>query len=131
MNNLYFLPEMPGISIAVWITASMIFLFFARESVHKMIQAFSDATAGGLRKLAAWMKQTAEAMREKDRKVLLESGVAKIQGEILQEFSKIDMANTKALSGYPKLQLRLDDSISQMERDYSECGQVSPQAPGW
>ena len=131
MNNLYFLPEMPGISIAVWITASMIFLFFARESVHKMIQAFSEATAGGLRKLAAWMKHTAEAMREKDRKVLLESGVAKIQGEILQEFSKIDMANTKALSGYPKLQLRLDDSISQMERDYSECGQVSPQAPGW
>lgn len=131
MNNLYFLPEMPGVSIAVWITASMIFLFFARESVHKMIQAFSEATAGGLRKLAAWMKQTAEAMREKDRKVLLESGVAKIQGEILQEFSKIDMANTKALSGYPKLQLKLDDNISQIERDYSECGQVAPQAPGW
>ena len=131
MNNLYILPEMPGASIAVWVVASMIFLFLAREPVHKMIQAFSEATAGGLRKLAAWMKQTAESMREKDRKVLLESGVAKIQGEILQEFSKIDMANTKALSGYPKLQLKLDDNISQIERDYAECGQVSPQAPGW
>ncbi len=131
MNNLYILPEMPGVSIAVWIVASMIFLFFAREPVHKMIQAFSDATAGGLRKLAEWTKSTAQAMREKDRKVLLESGVAKIQGEILQEFSKIDMANTKSLAGYPKLQLKLDDSISQMERDYKECGQVTPEAPGW
>ena len=131
MNNLYFLPDMPGVSIAVWVIASMIFLFLAREPVHRMIQACSDATAGGLRKLSEWMKKTAEAMREKDRKVLLESGVAKIQGEILQEFSKIDMANTKALSGYPKLQLRLDDSISQIERDYEECGQVTPQAPGW
>ncbi len=131
MNTLYFLPDMPGVSIAVWIAASMVFLFLAREPVHKMIQACSDATAGGLRKLADWMKQTAQAMREKDRKVLLESGVAKIQGEILQEFAKIDMANTKALKGYPKLQLRLDDSISQLERDYEECGQVTPQAPGW
>jgi hypothetical protein len=131
MNNLYFLPEMPGVSIAVWIAASMAFLFLAREPVHKMIRSCSDATAGGLRKLSEWMKQTAEATREKDRKVLLESGVAKIQGEILQEFTKIDMANTKTLANYPKLQLRLDDSISQLERDYEECGQVTPQAPGW
>jgi hypothetical protein len=131
MNTLYFLPDMPGVSIAVWIVASMVFLFLAREPVHKMLQACSDATAGGLRKLSEWMKKTTEAMREKDRKVLLESGVAKIQGEILQEFSKIDMANTRALAGYPKLQLRLDDSISQIERDYEECGQVTPEAPGW
>ena len=131
MNTLFFLPEMPGVSIAIWIVVSMIFLFLARDPVLKMIQACSEATAGGLRKLAEWMKNTAQSMREKDRKVLLESGVARIQGEILQEFSRIDMANTKALNGYPKLQLRLDDSVSQIERDYEECGQITPQAPGW
>ena len=131
MNSFYLLPEMPAVSIAVWIVASMIFLFFAREPVHKMIQALSDASAGGLRKLAEWTKHTAQAMREKDRKVLLESGVAKIQGEILQEFSKIEMTNTKSLAGYPKLQLKLDDNISQIDRDYHECGQVTPEAPGW
>jgi hypothetical protein len=131
MKSFYFLPEMPGVSIAVWISASMIFLFFAREPVHKMIQTLSDATAGGLRKMAEWTKNTAQAMREKNRKVLLESGVAKIQGEILQEFAKIDMANTKSLAGYPKLQLKLDENISQLEADYNECGQVTPEAPGW
>ncbi len=131
MNSFYILPDMPGVSIAVWVVASMIFLFLAKEPMHKVIQACSDATAGGLRKLAAWMKHTAETMREKDRKVLLESGVAKIQGEIVQEFHKIDMANTKALDGYPKLQLKLDENISKIERDYQDCGQVSPQAPGW
>lgn len=131
MNNFYFLPNMPGVSIALWIVASMVFLFLAREPVHKMIRACSEASAGGLRKLAEWMKYTADAMREKDRKLLLESGVARLQGEILQEFSRIDMANTRALNGYPKLQLRLDDSISRIERDYEDCGQVTPQAPGW
>ena len=108
---------MPGVSIAVLIAASMAFLFLAREPVHRMIEACSEATAGGLRKLSEWMKHTAHAMREKDRKVLLESGVAKIQGEILQEFSKIDMANTKALAGYPKLQFKLADRISQLESE--------------
>ena len=131
MDKLYFLPDMPGVSIAVWVVASMVFLFLAREPVHKMIGAFSDATAGGLRKLSAWMKETAQNMREKDRKVLLESGVAKMQGEILQEFAKIDMANTKALAGYPDLQLKLAERISELEADYAECGKVTPEAPGW
>jgi hypothetical protein len=131
MERLYLLPEMPGVSIAIWVVASMIFLFFAREPMHKLIQAMSDATAGGLRKLAAWIKISAEKMREKDRKVLLESGLAKIQGEILQEFHKIDTANTKSLAGYPELQLKLDESIAKIDDDYKECGQVAPEAPGW
>ena len=131
MENLYIVPAMPGVSIAILVCLSMIFLFFARESVHKMIQAMSDGSAGGLRKLAEWTRKSAETLREKDRKVLLESGVAKMQGEILQEFSRIDMANTKSLAGYPKLQLRLDENISKIERDYEECGQVTPMAPGW
>ena len=131
MERLYLLPNLPGVSIAIWIVGSMIFLFFAREPVHKMIQAMSDATAGGLRKMAAWIKSSVEAMRAKDRKVLLESGLAKIQGEILQEFHKIDTANTKSIAGYPELQLKLDESIAKIDGDYKECGQVTPEAPGW
>ena len=131
MESLFIVPAMPGVSITILVCLSMIFLFLARESVHKMIKAMSDGSAGGLRKLAEWTKNSADALREKDRKVLLESGVAKIQGEILQEFSRIDMANTRSLAGYPKLQLRLDESISQIERDYEECGSVTPMAPGW
>ncbi len=131
METLYIVPAMPGLSIAILVCLSMVFLFFARESVHKVIQAMSDGSAGGLRKLAEWTRKSAEKLREKDRKVLLESGVAKMQGEILQEFSRIDVANTKSLASYPKLQLRLDENISQIERDYEECGQVTPMAPGW
>ncbi len=131
MERLYLLPNMPGVSIAIWVAGSMIFFFFAREPMHKLIQAMSDATAGGLRKMAAWIKLSVERMREKDRKVLLESGLAKIQGEILQEFHKIDTANTKSIAGYPELQLKLDESIAKIDGDYKECGQVTPEAPGW
>ncbi len=81
--------------------------------------------------MATWIKKSADKMREKDRKVLLESGLAKLQGEIFQEFHKIDTANTKALAGYPELQLKLDESISKIDDDFQECGQVTPEAPGW
>lgn len=122
---------MPGLSIAILVVSSMIFLFFARAPIHKMFCALSDGTAGGLRKMATWAKDAAEKMREKDRKVLLESGVANIQHKIQEEFTKIEMSSTKILSDYPKLQLRLDEEISNIEKDYKECGQTIPEAPGW
>lgn len=131
MESIYLVPSMPGLSIAIWVIISMVFLFFAKESVYKIIHALSEGTAGGLRKLAGWTKEAADKMQEKDRKVLLESGVANIQHKIVQEFTKIDSANVKNLASYPKLQLKLDECISKIEADYKECGQVTPQAPGW
>lgn len=131
MESLYIWPSMPGLSIVLLVVLSMIFLFFARESVHKIISALSEGTAGGLRNLANWTKDAADKMQEKDRKVLLESGVANIQQKIIQEFNKIDSANIKNLADYPKLQLRLDEAITKFETDYKECGQATPQAPGW
>lgn len=131
MENLYIVPTMPALSITILIVASMIFLFFAREPIHKMIEALSEGIAGGLRKLSAWTKDASEKMRKKDRKVLLESGVAHIQHKILEEFSRIEVANTKNLADYPKLQLRLDEDITKIESDYKECGQSTPEAPGW
>lgn len=131
MESLYIVPGMPGLSLSIWVLGSMVFLFFAREPVHKLICAISDGTAGGLRKLADWAKNTAEQMREKDRKVLLESGVANIQHKINEEFTKIDFSNTKILENYPNLQLRLAEEIATIEQDYKECGTLIPEAPGW
>ncbi|NNE62850.1 MAG: hypothetical protein HKN34_02095, partial [Gammaproteobacteria bacterium] len=52
MEILYIIPSMPGLSLVILAVLSMIFLYFAREPVHKMIQAMSEGSAGGLRKLA-------------------------------------------------------------------------------
>jgi len=131
LETLYLIPSMPGISIAILIVLSMIFLFFAREPMHKAIEGLKIGTAGGLRKVAAWGKSVAETMREKDRKVLLESGVASAQEKIMQEFRSVEAGYAKHLSDYPKLQLKLDDNITRIEADYKECGQVTPEAPGW
>jgi len=131
MQNLYLIPSMPALSIVILIAIAMTFLFLAREPVHKIFEALSDGLAGGLRQAAAWGKKIAEQMREKDRKVLLESGIAHIQHKILEEFAKIEFNNGKTLADYPKLQLRLDEEINKLKSDYKDCGQDSPQAPGW
>ncbi len=131
MESLYFVPTMPALSIAIWVVLSMVFLFFAREPMHKVIGALQTSTVGGLRKIAAWAQEAANDMRKKDRKVLLESGVASAQEKIMQEFRSIEAGYAKHLADYPKLQLRLDEGISKIEADYKECGQLTPQAPGW
>jgi hypothetical protein len=131
VDILYIVPGMPGLSVTIVVAGSMIFLFFARESVHKLICALSEGTAGGLKKIATWAKSTVKKMREKDRKVLLESGVANIQHKIQQEFTKIEINNAKVLANYPKLQLRLDEEIATIQTDYKDCGHWIPEAPGW
>ncbi|NIN35907.1 MAG: hypothetical protein GWO08_04770 [Gammaproteobacteria bacterium] len=131
MESLYLIPSMPGLSIAIWVAISMVFFYFARVPMHKAIEGLMTGTAGGLRKTALWAKSVAEAMREKDRKVLLESGVASAQEKIMQEFRSVEAGYAKHLSDYPKLQLKLDDNITHIEADYKECGQVTPEAPGW
>lgn len=125
------LQDISALYIGIGIVTSMIFLFFARDPAHKAIQALSMGTAGGLRKIAVWAKSASDAMREKDRKVILESGVAKIEAEIHQAFTKMESANIQSLSSYPKVQLKLDENITKIEADYKECGQAKPQAPGW
>lgn len=43
----------------------------------------------------------------------------------------MDVSYTKHLADYPKLHLKLDDSIATIDADFKECGQAVPEAPGW
>ncbi len=131
METLYFWPEMPGLSIVVLLLVTMLFLWIAREPIHKAFEALLEGTSGGLKKMADSAKQLAEKMRERDRKVLLESGIGDAKQKLQEEFQRVEMSYTKHLSNYPALQRKLDDSISKIETDYKDCGQATPEAPGW
>jgi hypothetical protein len=131
MKALYIWPDMPGLSIAVLVIGSMIFLYFARPPIHAAFQSLSDGTAGGLKKISEWAKQLADKMRERDRKVLLESGIADSEHKLQEEFIRVEASYGKHLASFPALQRRLDDGISKIEADYKECSQATPEAPGW
>lgn len=131
MESLYLWPDMPILSMVAIVILSMLFLFLAREPLHKALESLSDAIAGGLRKLSESCEALASSMKERDRKILLESGLVSAQRKLQEEFSRVEMSYGHHLADYPALQRRLDEHISKLEADYNECGQVTPTAPGW
>lgn len=131
MESLYLWPNMPVLSVSVLIVTSMLFFYLAKAPIHSALQSLSDGTAGGFRKIADWAKSLASTMHEKNRKVLLESGVADKEQKIIEEFRRVEASYTKHLADYPKLHLKLDDNITKLNTDYKECGQVTLEAPGW
>lgn len=131
MQALYIWPELPALSIAVLIVGSMLFLFMARTPIHKAFESLSDGTAGGLKQVSDWAKQLAAKMTERNRKVLLESGIAEAERKLHEEFIRVEVSYSKHLADFPALQRRLDDNISKIETDFKECGQATPSAPDW
>ena len=131
MSDLYIWPEMPFQSIATLVAASMVFLYLARTPLHLALQSLDEGIAGGLTKISNWINSLVEKMREKSKKVLLESSIADNEQKIAQEFKRVDASYTKHLADYPALHLKLDECISTIDTDFKECGQAVPEAPGW
>ena len=131
MEMLYLIPEMPALSIIILVLLSMLFLFLARIPMHAALKSLSAGTAGGFKNIATWATNLSKSMQENNRKVLLESGIADAEQNIMEEFRRLEGTYVKHLSDYPKLHLKLDDNVTRIDIDYKECGQVVPDVPGW
>lgn len=131
MSSFYIWPDMPGVSIATLVAVSMIFLYLARTPLHLALESLNDGIVGGLTKMSDWINSLVIKMREKNKKVLLESSIADSEQKIAQEFKRVEASYIKHLADYPALHLKLDESISTIDSDFQECGQAVPEAPGW
>ncbi|MDH5784401.1 MAG: hypothetical protein OEZ16_02195 [Chromatiales bacterium] len=131
MSELYIWPDMPFLSISVLVAASMVFLYLARTPMQKALESIDEGIAGGLTRISAWINLVVVKMRDKNRQVLLESSIAETEDKILHEFRRMESGYVKHLADYPALHLKLDESIAIVDADYTECGQVIPEAPGW
>jgi len=131
VEKLYPIPDMPGLSIVILILLSMIFLYLARTPMHEALKILVEGTAGGFKKIAEWAANLSTAMQDNNRKVLLESGIADAEQKIMEEFRRLEATYSKHLADYPKIHLKLDDNVTRIDLDYKECGQVTPEAPGW
>jgi hypothetical protein len=131
MEALNFWQNMSPLALTGVVVGSMLFLFLARTPFHKAFESLSEGTGGGFRRIGEWAKKLADKMRERDRKVLLESGIAAAENKMREEFIRVEGSYSKHLKDFPGLQRKLDDGISKIEGDYRECGQATPEAPGW
>ena len=131
MTSLYIWPTYPLPSLIVLILVTMTFLYLVREPVGRALASLRKSAGGGLRQLADWTKASGERLREHDRKILLESGIARAEQKVAHELIRLQSTYTERLAAYPDLHLRLDESLSKIDADYTECGSVPPKVPGW
>jgi hypothetical protein len=131
MEGLYLWPDNPGLSILVLIVAAVIFMYFAREPIQRVLKTLAQGLSGGLHLIAGWCNETAEQLKSRSHELLLEAGRDSQEQRIEQEFRRLESNYARDLAEYPKLHLKLDENITQIDSDYRDAAEVPPAAPGW
>jgi hypothetical protein len=131
MDALYLWPDNPGLSILVLIVAAVIFMYFAREPIQRVLKTLAQGLSGGLRQVAGWCDETADRLQSRSRELLLEAGRDTQEKHIEQEFTRLESSYARDLAEYPRLHLKLDENITRIDSDYREAAEVPPAAPGW
>src|SRR5687768_10834674 len=124
-------PDNPALSVLVLALAVMMFLYAARKPVHELLRALGGLIGGPLRLAARWLVTAAEAMKQRNRAVLLAYGRQETGQRIEREFEHLGALVRRELQGYPTLQRKLLDEITRIEEDYKKCGEVPPPPPDW
>ncbi len=131
MNGLYLWQDNPGLSILVLIVAAVIFMYFAREPFQRVLKTLAQGLSGGLHLIAGWCNETAERMQSRSRELLLEAGRDSQEQLIEQEFRRLESNYARDLAGYPRLHLKLDENITEIDSAFRDAAEVPPAAPGW
>ena len=124
-------PENPALSILVLALLGMVFLYAARRPMHDLLHAVGGLMGAPLRVGARWLAAVANAMRQRNKAVLLAHGRQEVGNRIEREFERMAATVRRDLQGYPTLQRKLLDEITRIEEDYRKCGEVPPPPPDW
>jgi hypothetical protein len=124
-------PGNAALSALVWFAIAMPFLYAARKPVHELLRAVGHLAGGPLRQGSRWLLSAADALRERNKAVLLAHGREESEQQIAREFERVAALVKRDLEGYPALQRRLLDEITRVEEDYKKCGEVPPPPPDW
>ena len=131
MNSWLVLPDNSALSVLVVLIVAMIVLYAARVPMHGLIRASGHALGGPMRLGARWLAGVAEAMKLRNRAVLLGQGRRETGQRVEREFERIGILVTRDLQGYPTLQRRILEEITRVEEDFRKCGEVPPPPPDW
>lgn len=124
-------PDNAALSAVVLFLIALPFLYAARTPVHEALTGLARAVGGSLRLGARWLAGAAEALRSRNKAVLLAHAREETGAAIEREFERVMQLVTRDLSGYPALQRKLLDEITRVEEDYQHCNEVPPPPPNW
>jgi len=124
-------PDNPGLSLIVGLLGLVFVMFGARAPVHRMIQGVARAITQGCKLTSEAITALQARLAERNRQVLLSSGLQDTEHQIEQEFRRISAAVDRDLAAYPTLHRRLADQVTQIDEDYRRATDTPPAPESW
>lgn len=118
-------------SFTLTLLVSVIVLYLARNYAHQAIGGLFTMLAQIFKLASKAADSTRTQLKERNREVLLEQGYEQVSRDLEREFFEISRFVQRDLGGYPQLQRRIQEEISQIHDDYHESGQVPTSLPEW
>ncbi|MDH5611686.1 MAG: hypothetical protein OEY66_04415 [Gammaproteobacteria bacterium] len=119
-------PAQPGVSILIWSIVMILLMWMARTPAHRTIRSFSLVIRNAMRMAAHSVTAIERRLLERNREVLLTTGLQETERYIEREFQRVEDVVTRDLSGYPSLQRDLKEQIIKIDEDYRESAEVPP-----
>lgn len=119
-------PDNAGVSAAIWLFVIIVMMWMARTPAHRAIRSFSFIIRNAMRMAAHSITSIEKHLVDRNREVLLTTGLEDTERYIEREFQRVEDVVTRDLSGYPSLQRDLKDQITKIDNDYRESSEVPP-----
>lgn len=119
-------PAQAAVSAVIWVFVIILIMWLARTPAHRAIKSFSQIIRNAMRMAAHSVTSLEKHLRQRNREVLLTSGMEETERYIEREFQRVEDVVTRDLSGYPSLQRELKDQITKIDDDYRKSAEVPP-----
>ena len=119
-------PEQSGVSALIWLCIVVLLMWMARTPAHKTIRSFSLVIRNAMRMAAHAVTALEKRLLERNREVLLTTGLEETERYIEREFQRVEDIVTRDMAGYPSLQRDLKEQIIRIDEDYRDSAEIPP-----
>jgi hypothetical protein len=121
----------PALSLIIWFMIISLMLYFMRGPAHMAIKSASHLLYRIFRMSSKSIAQTKDRVKVRNKEVLLSSAREANEHMIEREFDRVENSVKKDLSGYPAMQHKIAETITRIDEDYQNSGEIPPEPPGW
>lgn len=125
------LAQSPFFLLLIFVFVVLPLLYVGRRAVHTTVRTASRLIGNPLRLIARWLVNSAQALRERNRLVLLAHAREEVERTLRREFERVETVVRRDLQNYPALQSKLLEDIARMEQDYRRAGEAPPPPAEW
>ena len=129
--NMLSITSNPFLSMMIWIVLVLATLYFARKPFHRSVGSLAKIVHNAMRLTATSVISAEKKLSQRNREVLIATGLQKAERMLEREFDRINSAVVRDLASYPYLQRQLMELTTRLDEDYSSGADVPPSLPNW